>query len=120
MTRQTHEDEHDLRHSVPFIALVSLGIILAASAAVPYFMLRGRTVPPTVAIAAGAKSPAPRLQPDPAADATNYLAFQRRLLSTGAWVDYDAGIVRIPLDEAMVRYAAGERAVSGRNRRGQK
>lgn len=48
----------------------------------------------------------PQLQPAPQPDRVAYLAEKRRLLATYGWVDRQAGIARIPLDEAMALLAA--------------
>jgi hypothetical protein len=44
---------------------------------------------------------APLLQPAPQPDRAAYLEEKRRLTGTYGWVDREAGIARIPLDEAM-------------------
>jgi hypothetical protein len=43
----------------------------------------------------------PRLQIDPEQENQQYLAEQRRTLSTFGWVDRGNGIARIPIDRAM-------------------
>jgi len=45
--------------------------------------------------------PEPRLQTDPRADLIRFREAEDRMLSTYGWVDRNAGIVRIPIDEAM-------------------
>jgi hypothetical protein len=49
---------------------------------------------------------APLLQPAPQPDREAYLAEKRRLLASYGWVDRQAGIARIPLDDAMALLAA--------------
>ena len=49
---------------------------------------------------------APLLQPAPQPDRAGYLAEKRRVLDSYGWVDRQAGIARIPLDEAMKLMAA--------------
>jgi len=49
---------------------------------------------------------APLLQPAPQPDRASYLAEKRRVLDSYGWVDRQAGIARIPLDEAMKLMAA--------------
>ena len=45
--------------------------------------------------------PEPRLQTDPRADLRELRAHESSVLSTYGWVDKAAGVVRIPVDEAM-------------------
>ncbi len=45
--------------------------------------------------------PLPRLQPLPINDITQFRAEEERLLHTFGWVDRGAGIVRIPIEDAM-------------------
>ena|SRR5215510_14948073 len=45
--------------------------------------------------------PEPRLQPDPRGDLLRFRAAEDRALTTYGWVDRNAGIVRIPIDQAM-------------------
>jgi len=49
---------------------------------------------------------APLLQPAPQPDRAAYLEEKRRVTGTYGWVDREAGIARIPLDEAMRLMAA--------------
>ena len=49
---------------------------------------------------------APLLQPAPQPDRVDYFAEKRRLTGSYGWVDRQAGIARIPLDEAMRLLAA--------------
>jgi hypothetical protein len=48
----------------------------------------------------------PLLQPAPQPDRVGYLEQKRRTLDSYGWVDRQAGIARIPLDEAMKVMAA--------------
>jgi hypothetical protein len=52
------------------------------------------------------QAPAPLLQPAPQPDRAAYFAEKRRLLDSYGWVDRQAGIARIPLDEALRLRAA--------------
>jgi hypothetical protein len=45
--------------------------------------------------------PEPRLQTNPRQDLEDLRAAEQELLTTYGWVDRNAGIVRIPIDEAM-------------------
>ena len=49
---------------------------------------------------------APLLQPAPQPDRVAYLTEKRGLLASYGWVDRQAGIARIPLDDAMALLAA--------------
>jgi hypothetical protein len=49
---------------------------------------------------------APLLQPAPQPDRVRYFEDKRRVLGSYGWVDRQAGIARIPLDEAMKLLAA--------------
>lgn len=54
--------------------------------------------------------PAPRLQPDPAADLAAERAQQQSRLQGYAWVDREAGIARIPIGRAMALLVERDRA----------
>jgi hypothetical protein len=49
--------------------------------------------------------PLPHLQSEPTADLAALRAEEDLVLSSYAWVDKDAGIVRVPIEEAMRRVA---------------
>lgn len=53
------------------------------------------------AVAPAPASPAPRLQVDPAADLAAFRAAEASELSSYAWEDRAAGVVRIPIDRAL-------------------
>jgi hypothetical protein len=59
--------------------------------------------PPNPLVAAGARQvpPEPRLQANPLADLRALRATEEETLTTYAWVDKNAGIVRIPIERAM-------------------
>jgi hypothetical protein len=46
--------------------------------------------------------PPPRIQPVPGVDMQSYYQSQQNLLNTYGWVDKQNGIVRLPIDRAMV------------------
>ena len=50
--------------------------------------------------------PEPRLQTDPRGDLLRLRQREDRLLNSYGWIDRDAGVVRIPIDEAMALTAA--------------
>lgn len=45
--------------------------------------------------------PSPRLQPDPVADLNKFRVQERDVLNNYGWVDRKAGMVHIPIDQAM-------------------
>ena len=55
-------------------------------------LAKGRVLPPPGL---------PRLQPHPREDLTQYLAYEKKILSSYGWVDRKDGIVRIPIQSAM-------------------
>jgi hypothetical protein len=59
------------------------------------------------------QGPTPLLQPAPQPDRAAYFAEKRRLLDSYGWVDRQAGIARIPLDDAMRLLAARGVATPG-------
>ncbi|HEU4375405.1 MAG TPA: hypothetical protein VFS02_18060 [Telluria sp.] len=58
------------------------------------------------ALALAPFSPAPRLQPAPQPDRAAYFAEKARKTGSYGWIDRDAGIAHIPLDEAIRLLAA--------------
>jgi hypothetical protein len=60
-----------------------------------------RQPPPPVMKAEERQPPAPRLQTRPADELSEYLKRERGVLSSYAWVDRSAGVVRIPIEDAM-------------------
>ena len=57
--------------------------------------------PPTVLERREPVTPPPRLQAEPAEDLATYLAREKGTLDSYAWVDEEAGIARIPIEQAM-------------------
>ena len=70
-----------------------------------YFDAReGRTLSreyPLAATQGSREPPEPRLQVNPRQDLGDLRAREDRVLSSYAWVDKNAGVVRIPIDQAM-------------------
>jgi len=69
-----------------------------------YFAAReARVVAPTYPLAAGASRlpPEPRLQTNPRQDLIDLRAREDEMLSSYGWVDKNAGVVRIPIEQAM-------------------
>lgn len=93
--------------------LIAIGGFLgfvALTMAGSYIYLRS-TTPGMFDAAARRSFPQPALQTDPRADLAAFNARQQQALTGYGWVDRDAGIVRIPIDDAMAVIAArGNRA----------
>jgi len=87
------------------LVVVALLINLLTYVLFRYFDAReGRRVTPQYPLAAGRETrvpPEPRLQTNPRQDLADFRARERETLTTYGWVDRNAGIVRIPIDEAI-------------------
>lgn len=83
------------------VALVVLGVL--GSAFVLHFFVEHEPMGPPASPFENARQmpPAPRLQVDAPADLQQYLQNQNKILGNYGWVDPQAGIVRIPIDQAM-------------------
>lgn len=96
--------------SAVVLAAVCAGAFLAMWLLFGVFADReARRSPPASPLAAtyGPKEPpAPRLQPNPIADLEIMRARDHAALSGYAWVDRDAGVVRIPIERAIELLAA--------------
>ena len=99
------------------IALTILGLLVVVVAVFIFIQVllnvlagvqsRRSAAPSPLAGAYGLKEPpAPRLQTNPVADLRDLRARDQALLSGYAWVDRDAGVVRIPIDRAIDVLAA--------------
>jgi hypothetical protein len=101
---------------VNFRAILGFGAGLIAVAAAVYFgvwllfmFFAGREaarVSPQFPLAVGQENrlpPEPRLQTNPRQDLLDLRAAEETTLTTYGWVDKNAGIARIPIDEAMKR-----------------
>ena len=84
-------------------AVIAGGIACALLAAT---LMLGERGPATNTPPRPFQGPAPLLQPAPQPDRAAYFAEKRRLLDSYGWVDRQAGIARIPLDDAMKLLAA--------------
>lgn len=62
---------------------------------------RRQAAPRALTFGAERQPPLPRLQEQPFTDVRALHAEQERLLGSYGWVDRQAGVVRIPIDEAM-------------------
>jgi hypothetical protein len=110
MNPEVHHEESD----VNIIAIFAFGLGLVVVAAVVsllvfvlfrFFEVReAARVPlayPLAISREGALPPEPRLQTNPRQDLADLRAKEDALLTTYGWVDKSAGVVRIPIDEAM-------------------
>lgn len=86
--------------AIAWIAVALLGIVAVTLAAV-FLWFRAEpartTEPRPVAIDPGA----PKLQTDARRDRAAFDAEKARMLDRTAWVDRDAGVIRIPIERAM-------------------
>jgi hypothetical protein len=100
------ESDVDVGRIVKFgVALVVAAAVIHAAVAALFWYFDERLAEAATAspIAAGAARipPEPRLQVDPRGELREYRAREDEVLSGYTWVDRDAGVVRIPVDEAM-------------------
>jgi len=121
MTREHLENpehlEHPVRHEqsdisvsgvVAFaVALMTVCVLIfGAIRVLTGVFARYRMQPVTADYPLAAESlrrlpPEPRLQTDPRDDLTHLRDTEDRVLESYGWVDRDAGVVRIPIDQAM-------------------
>jgi hypothetical protein len=87
---------------------IAVGIVFALVAS--YFLLQARGGAANTP-AQSFRAPAPLLQTAPQLERENYFAEKARLTGSYAWVDRQAGIARIPVEQAMRLMAA--RAAKG-------
>lgn len=108
----THHEESDvdIRGILGFgaaLIVVSAVISILVWALFGYFEAReARQAPPEYPLAvtkAPRLPPEPRLQTNPREDLRELRAEEDEALTTYGWVDRNAGVVRIPIDEAMKR-----------------
>jgi len=110
MNPEVHHEESD----VNIIAIFAFGaglIVVAGIVSLLIFVLfrffdvrEAARVPlayPLAVSREGALPPEPRLQTNPREDLADLLAKEDALLTSYGWVDKNAGVVRIPIDEAM-------------------
>jgi hypothetical protein len=81
--------------------LVIFGVV--ASAVAFHFFVRHQSLGPPATPFENARQlpPEPRLQVAAPQDLKRYRADQEEILNSYGWVDHEAGIVRIPIDQAM-------------------
>lgn len=111
---EAHPDVHHEESDVNIRAIFGFGAALMVVAAVVhlliyvlfgYFTIReGVQAPAEYPLAASQghrEPPEPRLQTDPRQDLADLRAKEDGQLGSYGWVDKNAGVVRIPIDEAM-------------------
>jgi len=98
----------DIRGVLAFgVGLIVLGVFISLAVGVlfKYFDSREarQAVPqyPLAATQGNRVPPEPRLQTNPRQDLADLRAREAETLSTYGWVDRNAGVVRIPIDEAI-------------------
>ena len=105
-----HHEESDADITAVFgfgAGLAVVTVIVGVIVLLLFNYLSGREVlrlPPQYPLAAGQKDrlpPEPRLQTNPRQDLSDLRAGEDQQLQTYGWVDKSAGVVRIPIDEAM-------------------
>jgi hypothetical protein len=106
---EVHHEESDAN----ITAVFAFGVGLIGVAAVVFLLVfvlfrffevrEAARVPPAypLAISREALPPEPRLQTNPREDLADLFAKEDALLTSYGWVDKNAGVVRIPIDEAM-------------------
>jgi hypothetical protein len=99
----TAGDDLDLRGLRRGAYVILGGIVCALAAGALLLYVRG---PAANAPPQPFQGTAPLLQPAPQPDRVRYMQDKRHLLDSYGWVDRQAGIARIPLDEAMRLLAA--------------
>jgi hypothetical protein len=123
--RAGHE-ERDVQIGAVVRAAVSLAVIcaltFAAMAALMGHLARrearlGPPASPLAATYAPKAPPAPRLQAAPIRDLEALRAREDALLGSYAWIDREAGTVRIPIERAIEILAAREAGPAARGRR---
>jgi hypothetical protein len=95
-------------------AILTFGVVLTIVAAVVHLLIyvlfgyfngrenvQKRATYPLAAEQEKRVPPEPRLQTDPRQDLANLRAKEDDALTTYGWVDRNAGVVRIPIDQAM-------------------
>ena len=108
--QSTHRETSDV--DLAGVLRFAIGLIVAGIAihVLVWYLLvyfsreAARPVPAEFPLATGTLRrlpPEPRLQTDPRGDLTHMRQDEDRILQSYGWIDRNAGIVRIPIDEAM-------------------
>ena len=109
--KNTHE-RSDANASNLTKAAGGLLVLIVGSFVAMYFLLKvfeghppEATSPPSPSAMRGVLPPDPRLQAKPAVDLESFRAGEDSILTTYGWVDKGSGIVRIPIESAIVKVA---------------
>ncbi|HEV3060208.1 MAG TPA: hypothetical protein VGY48_18330 [Vicinamibacterales bacterium] len=107
---QTHHEESDANITAVLSFAGGLIVTVAVVALVVWVFFQYLTSraaqrqPPSFPLATAQENrlpPEPRLQTDPRQDLQDLRDAEREILTTYGWVDRNAGVVRIPIDQAM-------------------
>jgi hypothetical protein len=92
-----------LKFTIYMFLVILLVLFLMRLMYVGFARYEARRQPPAPIMRtdAGRRPPLPRLQESPARDLIELRRREAEVLSTPAWVDPPAGLVRVPIDEAM-------------------
>jgi len=112
--RDQHADVHHEESDVNLGPILGFGAGLSAVAVFVFFLVwvlftyfssrESMRVPPQYPMAAAQGNrlpPEPRLQTNPRQDLSDLHAGEEQILGSYGWVDKNAGVVRIPIEEAM-------------------
>ena len=111
---QNHHETHHEESDVDIRGILTFAAVLIVFAAVVHLVIfvlfrffeaqEARQGPPEFPLAVTQEQrlpPEPRLQTNPREDLREMRADEDQILTTYGWVDRNAGVVRIPIDEAM-------------------
>ncbi len=105
-----HHEESDVQIGGLFGFAIGLTVVVAFLAFVVWVLFsffaarEARQTTPAYPLAAQEENrlpPEPRLQTNPRQDLSDLRAQEDQILTTYGWVDKNAGVVRIPIDQAM-------------------
>ena len=111
---RVNPEVHHEHSDVNIRAILTFGVVLTVVAAVIHLLIyvlfgyfnsregvQKRATYPLAVEQENRKPPEPRLQTDPRQDLADLRAKEDDALTTYGWVDRNAGVVRIPIDQAM-------------------
>lgn len=107
---QTHHEESDANIMAVLAFAGGLIVTVAIVSVVVWVLFQyltaqaARRQPPSFPLATAQENrlpPEPRLQTDPRQDLRDMRDAEQEILTTYGWVDRNAGVVRIPIDQAM-------------------
>jgi hypothetical protein len=87
------------------VGLIALVVVMIAGTWMISALLSGHSenpgAPPDVTVASAPNFPAPQLQPDPVLDLKHMRDHEDSVLTSYGWTDRKAGLVRVPINQAM-------------------